>query len=106
LRRLVRFWPLVHATDAELDQVGVFPSETARELCGAESRRHVVGNEGHLEEARRLLLNSLDYLSREPFPETEIRTRQALLQLFEILDEPPERSFEIAARPLTGSGRT
>jgi tetratricopeptide (TPR) repeat protein len=47
-------------------------------------------------EAIDLLEESLTYLERIPFPDTEITTRIALIQALVVDDRPPERVFEVA----------
>lgn len=56
----------------------------------------VVVGQDDLDEAIDLLEESLVFLSREGFPDTEITTRIALIQALEAAGRPPERVFEIA----------
>ncbi len=55
---------------------------------------------GEMEGARRLFLNSLEYLKRQGFPDTEIQTRLNLLSLYEHLNEDPKASLEFARETL------
>lgn len=60
----------------------------------------IVGNGGDMDEAIRMMYESLDYLGREPHPATEIITRIALTQALEVEGRRPEDVFAVA-RPVT-----
>jgi tetratricopeptide (TPR) repeat protein len=60
----------------------------------------IIGNGGKMDEAIKMLYKSLDYLSEEVFPSTEITTRIALIQAMEAEKRSPEDIFAVA-RPLS-----
>ncbi len=49
--------------------------------------------------AEKMLLNSLEYLKKEPLPDTEMATRISLMNILVNRKAPPEEIFAIA-RPL------
>ncbi len=59
----------------------------------------IIGNQGNMKEAVDLLYKSLTYLSKMPFPRTEIITRIALSEALEEEKETPEVIFSVA-RPI------
>ena len=56
----------------------------------------IIGNRGKIDEALEMLFQSIEYLKKAPFPDTEITTRMALIQLLEHKKESPEKIFSIA----------
>jgi tetratricopeptide (TPR) repeat protein len=56
----------------------------------------IVGNQNKLAEANTLLNNSLEYLKKAPFPETELITRFTLIQILGLLKKDPEKIIENA----------
>ncbi|MFL5581478.1 MAG: hypothetical protein ACJ8AO_14005 [Gemmatimonadaceae bacterium] len=61
------------------------------------NRAIALANAGRLSEARELLERSLEYVRREPFPDTEVKTRLGLIQVLAHLGEDPDRVFDLAA---------
>jgi len=59
----------------------------------------IVGNQGDMKEAVKLMYKSLDYLAKKEHPATEITTRLALTQALEMEGHPPEEIFDVA-RPI------
>lgn len=57
----------------------------------------IIGNQGEMDEAIRMMYQSLDYLNRQPLPATEIVTRIALTQALEMERRPPEDIFAVAS---------
>lgn len=53
----------------------------------------ILANDDYLEEADNLLEKSLEYLQKENFPDTEIKTRLLLVQILELQKGNPERTF-------------
>jgi len=56
----------------------------------------MIGNRGEVDEAIEMLFQSIEYLKKDPFPDTEITTRMALIQFLEHKKESPEKIFSIA----------
>jgi len=59
----------------------------------------IIGNRGEMDEAIRMMYQSLEYLAQQPHPATEIITRIALTQALESEERPPEDIFRVA-RPV------
>jgi len=59
----------------------------------------ILANHNYLEEAIQRLESSLEYLAAQSFPDTEIKTRLTLIQVFELQKSDPEHTFD-AARAL------
>ena len=55
----------------------------------------IIGQED-IDQGINLLEESLTYLERQAFPDTEVTTRIALIQALEVAGRPPERLFEVA----------
>jgi tetratricopeptide (TPR) repeat protein len=64
----------------------------------------VMAEEGQLEEAERRLGASLGYLEQEPFPDTEAKTRFALLQVRSALGLPASECLDLARDALDRFG--
>ncbi|REJ82745.1 MAG: hypothetical protein DWQ36_06590 [Acidobacteria bacterium] len=62
----------------------------------------VVGNGGDLPRAATLLETSLTYLERAAFDETEINTRLALMQVYELIEADPGAALDNAERLCDG----
>jgi len=56
----------------------------------------ILADDNYLEEATRLLENSLDYLKKEEFRDTEINTRLMLIQVLEVQHCDCQRTFDEA----------
>lgn len=56
----------------------------------------ILANDGYLADAIDLLENSLEYLERVSFPDTELNTRLALVQALDLAGGPPGRILEVA----------
>jgi tetratricopeptide (TPR) repeat protein len=59
----------------------------------------IIGNLGQMDEAIRMMYQSLDYLSQQAYPPTEIITRIALIQALVAEKRPPKDIFAVA-RPV------
>ena len=57
----------------------------------------ILADAGDFGGARELLNASLDYVAREPFPDTELNTRLTLIQVLEALEADPTEILEVAA---------
>lgn len=64
----------------------------------------ILANGGRFDEALKMLSDSLGYLRRAPFPETEVVTRLSVLQLYEHLKKPPELSLDFGRETLDRVG--
>jgi tetratricopeptide (TPR) repeat protein len=56
----------------------------------------ILAQEGYLADAAERLERSLEYVEREPFPDTELNTRFLLLQVLESMGESPARILDVA----------
>jgi tetratricopeptide (TPR) repeat protein len=56
----------------------------------------ILADDGYHADAAGLLEESLGYLERVDFPDTEMNTRLALVQVLELAGRPPERILEVA----------
>lgn len=56
----------------------------------------IIGNTGEMNEAIRMMYKSIDYLSKQSLPPTEIITRIALVQALTASQRPPEEIFNVA----------
>ncbi len=57
----------------------------------------IIEGQNDIDAGIEMLEESLGYLARQPFPDTEITTRIALVQALVVAERPPQRVFEVAA---------
>jgi tetratricopeptide (TPR) repeat protein len=82
-------WRLVH-------EAGILNGDFANAASAATNLGGQLAQEGYLAEASDLLQRSLEYLEREPFPETELNTRFLLLQLLDMQGADRSRVLGVA----------
>jgi tetratricopeptide (TPR) repeat protein len=82
-------WQVVH-------EAAVLNGDDANAAAAATNLGGLLAQEGYLAEAAALLECSLEYLQREPFPETELNTRFVLLQVLHAQGAQSERVLDVA----------
>lgn len=84
------------ATYRELIRRCTESGEYANAASASTNLAGLLANDGYTAEAVRLLEDSLDYLERRPFPDTEIKTRMTLINVLAVEAGDPDRIFAVA----------
>jgi tetratricopeptide (TPR) repeat protein len=99
LGRMGRHGKALEAFKQALD-ISLTEGAYANAASAATNIAAIYANGGRFDDALKLLSDSLGYLRKSPFPETEVDTRLSVLRLYEHLKKPPRLSLDFGRETL------